>query len=85
MQIVYKFQLRIGNSVQRFDLPVEAKPLHVAMQDGKLQMWVLLDPTTMTIKRRFVVYGTGQYILPPHARHVGTVLDDMYVWHVFEA
>lgn len=94
---MWKFDLTPGLSVAggyvelkaRFDRGEEAS--HVAMQDGKLMLWTKVHDCGDEETRKFVVRGTGDDIRSSRVapqfvtyRHVGTVLDGPYVWHVFE-
>jgi hypothetical protein len=47
--------------------------------------WILVRPNEPMVTRTFEVYGTGHTIASAGAlKHVGTVLVDQFVWHVFE-
>ncbi len=66
-------------------LPVGAQVIHFDMQRGKPTMWVLVDNSTSTVSRHFLVAGTG-YDLPDNVRHVSSCIDRELglVWHLFE-
>ncbi len=83
---IYKYLLRITDS-QKLTIPVGAKPMHVAMQDGLLYLWALVDPEKASSPLDVFIKGTGHPIDPIMAtthNFAGTVLtDDFFVWHVF--
>ena len=84
MRTIHKFRFPRPNA--DLDLPIAstAKPVHVAMQDYGLHMWVeLFTDHTVVTPRRFRVYGTGHDI-PCDAAYVGTAQDGPYMWHVYE-
>lgn len=66
-------------------MPGGSKVLHVAFQHRVLTLWALVEESAPTVIRRFAVVGTGHTALSPQqGSYVGTVLDDPFVWHVFE-
>lgn len=81
--VVFKFPLE--RMRERIQLPADAKPLKVAMQQGLPVMWVHLDPAAPKIERCFEVYGTG-HTIPDDAKltFVDTYFDGPFVFHVFE-
>lgn len=81
--VVYKFPFQENTST--FLMPINAKPLKVAMQHDKPVMWALLNAEEEVVERRFAIYGTGQPIhdAERHA-YVGTFFDGPFVLHVFE-
>lgn len=84
MNEVWKYRLRIvgGNTIE---MPRDATTLTVAMQDGHLTAWALVDPRAEREGRKFIVTGTGIPIeLSNGTQYIGTVQDGVFVWHVFE-
>lgn len=80
---IHKYPLPVPRC--SLELPAGAKILHVAMKDDRPCLWVLVDPTGPGETRRFLIYGTGTEIPDlQNKEYVATVLDDPYVWHVFE-
>ena len=67
-------------------LPPDAAVLTVQMQHGEPQMWVLLDPNAMCVRRTFVAYGTADDLPSSVYRehYCGTFERDGLVFHVFE-
>jgi hypothetical protein len=81
---VWKFTLDITD-VQEIAVPIGAEPLHVAMQDGVLCLWALVDPDCSHVLRPFYVTGTGNPApAPPVANYIGSVHQSPFVWHVWE-
>lgn len=64
------------------ELPVKARFLRFAMQNGTPTLWCEVMPLAPMITREFCVVGTGQTI-PVGAEWVGTCLDGAYVWHLY--
>jgi hypothetical protein len=56
---------------------------HVAMQNGWITLWVANHSDLPSRPCRFLVAGTGQ-VIPSDAAYLGTVMDGIFVWHVFE-
>lgn len=65
-------------------MPIGAKPLHVADQQGQLTMWALVEPSVDREVRVFDVFGTGHPISGEKYEFVGTSFAWPFVWHVFE-
>jgi len=81
---VFKYPLELHHAPQNPGLPIGAKVLHVAMQDGMICLWALIDVRQNSDNRMFVVYATGASV-ETCGEYVGTVQDPPFVWHVFEA
>lgn len=93
MDVIYKYVLPLRAPVRQhdFDWPVGAKVLHVgAQQEETVTLWVqekAEHPGHEGPKERrsFIVYGTGFPVDPEEVKeHVGSVLHEGFVWHVFE-
>lgn len=84
MKNILKYTLKIDDR-QTISMPVDAKPLTVAMQRGNLCLWVAADTQKPMTAFDVAVVGTGQPIPPSDLEYVGTAHDtDMgFVWHVF--
>lgn len=84
MKTVWKFPVSRA-SITRIDIPFDAKIALVGLDPatGGVAIWVQLEKTAEKETRRFRVYGTGQDI-EPDDRHVGSVIDRDFVWHVYE-
>ncbi len=85
MKTIWKFDLAGSNIPLR--VPKGAVPLGVAMQGDCPRIWMLVDSEAELEDRMFWVRGTGQPLDTNDAheiKHIGTVLDGPFIWHVFE-
>ncbi len=86
--VLYKYTLELGAEVQTLRIPgVRPKVRHVDVQNGKITLWIEVEPGDPSLESNFKVVTTGQ---PWNAKawfHVGTVLwaDGLFVWHVLQA
>ena len=82
MKTIYKYTIEL---IQNYpvQMPVNAKVLHVDIQNSMITLWALVDLSNSIEKRYFSVYGTGFEILKEGC-YIGTVKDGTFVWHVFE-
>lgn len=71
--LIHKYELDEG--VCTFQLPVSAKPIHVAEQRGKLCVWVEFEANDFArTEHTFEVVGTGVPFQKADFNHIGTVL-----------
>ncbi len=79
---IWKYPIPIGETVK---IEATCNPVHVDLDPatGAPCVWMLAVPGAPTVPRIFEVYGTGTPV-PDHARHVGSVRDGGFMWHVFE-
>lgn len=82
MKTIWKFELEQG--VQRLRVPEGATFLSAEMQHGQLCLWAIVDPTAKKVPRGVQVIGTGHPFFPEGLKYINTVIDGLYVWHVFE-
>ena len=85
---IWKYPLELTDE-QQFRMPVGAKPLSVATQNGQLCLWALVDPSPYAPKetRRFYLRGTGHPMDDAvDAAFIGTVMmhGGTLVFHVFD-
>jgi hypothetical protein len=85
---VFKYPVHIDDYFS-IDLPEGARVLHAEAQDGRPQLWALVDPeTNVTVTRRFRFAGTGHPITEPldKLRHVSTFSMEggRLIFHIFE-
>lgn len=78
---VWKYPL--SQVEQTVAIPDGARAVHAAMQNDSPTLWFELDPTSAPVDRKFVVVGTG-WPLPAEGEHRGSLLDGMFVWHIYE-
>lgn len=84
MSVVWKFPV-LSTGPMEIDVP---HPGYVRLvgrdpATGLIAFWAEVDPTAPKRARRFQVVGTGHPV-PGDAIHVGSVIMDMLVWHLFE-
>ena len=68
-------------------VPSGAQIVHVGLQHDKIKLWIMHEfnqSDTVPHTRQFIVVGTGWPIDQTNPRHVGTVTDGMFIWHVLE-
>ena len=81
---VWKFEVSPATRIQ---IPEDAQVLSAKFQNGRICIWVLVDPDAPIVKREFEVYGTGHPIQDADdLRFIDTVLVDngQLIYHVFE-
>lgn len=87
MRTVWKFPISPAGNLACFDLalPSSAKPVLVASQMGKTNIWFEVETDTPTIRRVFQVVPTGAAIAHG-AQHVQSFMTNngAFVWHVYE-
>lgn len=87
---VLKFPLTICDRVQSVAMPKGSTIVNVGMQlHGPIMtpmLWVELSAMELMMEmREFVIYGTGhKFIKAYFQKHVGTVMDGQFVWHIYE-
>lgn len=85
---IYKYPLSLSVIQQDIDLPLASEILSVQLQDGKLQLWALVNEDQKTTeKRRICIFNTGEPA-KKCSKFLGTVQlregEDAWVAHVFE-
>lgn len=90
MRAVWKFPIdvsTVGGTVSpEITMPAGAKIVHVAQQrvGDVVTLWAEVNPDARVRETRyFAIIGTGHPI-PDGYEHVGTWLDDPFVWHLYE-
>ena len=84
--VVYKYPLKITDEQWVKTGGKNARPLSVGEQDGRLVMWVALEPDADNDERELFVriIGTGNPAGPIDGQFIGTVqMKNGLVWHVF--
>lgn len=82
-QTIWKFPLELTD-VNRVTMPAQSHILHVGMQGETLCLWALVAPEASKVTRVIAIRGTGHPCNIEHTRHVGSVFDRQFVWHVFD-
>lgn len=83
---VFKYPIPIEDHFE-IEMPGGATILHIDMQHGEPQMWVLVSPDAPLFKRKFRFAGAGHPIdSSSKPIHVGTfkMRGDALIFHVFE-
>lgn len=85
MKTVYKYSIPINEQTFRLDLPGGAKILSAQLQNGKPQLWALVNTEMPAISRQFYWVGTGNPIDESGLTYVSTFLlnQDTKVIHLF--
>lgn len=90
MKRILKYHLELNDRVQLIPKYPHSQIVLVAVQNGRITLWVECDPDEFhsrteleVITRGFLVYGTG-HAIPDRNKHVGSVLLGDFVWHVYE-
>ena len=84
---IYKYKSTSTAEEQKLQLPFDARILDVQIQNGRLCLWAIVDPSKDNLMRTFRVFGTGwdlPYRFVNRYVHLKTVQDGGFVWHVFE-
>lgn len=86
MKRIYKYVLDRKHAHSRVDMPEGAHILTVQEQYGAITLWAVVDPDAPTVRRRFVIVGTGEAMPDGTAWYIATVQLDggSLVCHVFE-
>ncbi len=86
MITIHKHELK-PTHYQEIELQIGCIILDLQNQDGHIEMWVMVDTDAKKIKRKFLVYGTGEDLyhgtLFP-LTHLKTIQVQPFVWHIFE-
>lgn len=86
---IFKYELD-ELDVKEIEMPQGAEILCVQTQRQTPCIWALVDPESVTVKRKFEIYGTGEKITENTKttvrKYIGTyqVGEGYLVWHVFE-
>jgi len=85
MKVIWKWALPIQDVVV-IDMPVDAQPLTVQVQNGGPQLWAMVDPDVEWGSRTLRIYGTGHPIHEAPGQYIGTFqfANGALVFHVFD-
>ena len=88
MKKVFKYDVSIDD-YQTIEMPKDSEILKAGVQNGKMVLWVLVDPEDDKEQRRFRLTGTGHKITDDEAgklHYIGTFLlyGGSLVFHLFE-
>jgi hypothetical protein len=86
---IWKFPLQL-QAEQTIHAPENIAALHLAMQNGTLCLWCMVDHNAPMIEHKLMIRGTGNPLgfdpsIEGGVAYVGSVLmnEGAYVWHVF--
>lgn len=84
MQTIWKYPLKLVDR-QTIEMPQGARILTAQYQEKVLCVWAEVDTIKHREKREILIQGTGPPLNSVFAnRYIGTVQDDLFVWHVYE-
>lgn len=85
MRTIWKFPLG-PDQPTIVSVPVDAKVVLVGIDpaSGRRAVWIELDDEQTMRDRAFKIHGTGGRISVGW-QHVGSLIDGIYVWHIYEA
>lgn len=83
-RVVWKWPVVVGGFTA-IQVPVDAPVALVAIDplSGRPAVWIEQEVAAERVERKFRIYGTGEPITVDD-RHVGSVVDRGFVWHVYE-
>jgi len=81
MPVVHKVHIPVQDEVN-IVMPADAKVVMVGDQDDLIAVWFEHDNGPLTT-RTIYIHGTGHPI-PAGRKHIGSVQQRVYVWHLYE-
>lgn len=84
-RIIYKYPITLADLVD-VSMPEGAYVLTAQIQGEQLCLWAIVNPDPEVPKfiRQFEIIGTGNPFTEAPRRHIATVQQGRWVWHVFE-
>ncbi|KKL56065.1 hypothetical protein LCGC14_2249180 [marine sediment metagenome] len=84
-KVIWKYNIPV-EGYYSIEMPFGAEILSFQLQYGLPTIWVLVEPTSEKVERRFRLVGTGHYIEESGLKYIGTIkmLNDKLVYHLFE-
>lgn len=83
-RVIYKYSIKPLASLVDVQMPFGAHILTAQMQGDVLCLWAMVNPEAVTVSRHIEIIGTGNPFTESHRRHIATVQDGPWVWHVFD-
>ncbi len=82
MKKIFKYDISDFSAM----MPDDMEFLHAGTDpEGKMCIWAIVNPQATLRKREFFIFPTG-WAMPTRAmRHLGTVVNNQFVWHIFIA
>ena len=56
---------------------------HVGMSGGNISIWAFVDVESPPEDKQFLIVPTGGEV-PEHGKYLGTVHQNVFVWHIFQ-
>lgn len=88
MRAVWKFGVRIEAAHTVFEMPRDARLVHVApltpRGDEIVLLWFEVDLDAPRDIRTFRIFGTGDPAIRDDYQYCGTTQQARWVWHVYE-
>lgn len=86
MTTIWKYLINITDGDQKITTPACAKLIHIGQHNEQIGLWFEVDSNEETVVDNiFRIFGTGHWIKKgPKGRHVGTVIMEPFVWHVYQ-
>lgn len=83
MKTIYKYPIKITDE-QIINMPIGANIISIQMQNKIATIWAIVSTKEILTSVKIRVFGTGEEIpVGSVLRHVGSVQDRGYVWHIF--
>lgn len=79
-RVIFKYQM---SEKDILSIPREHQFLKVDMQGGRITFWCSVKLDSETIDVPISVIGTGREFEGDLPRHLGTVFEGPFVWHIF--
>jgi len=87
MKRIWKYEINLSEREKTFTMPRGARIVHIDSQvPDVITFWAIVDVfVNMELEdREFGIMATGRDIPDEYSYYWGTVLDNKYVWHLFE-
>lgn len=80
--VIWKYEIKAANT--DISIPPTAEVLTAGYDQGRLYVWVLLDPDAPRVTRRLILTGTGVRFKNKFVKHIATFRGGEYVSHLLE-
>ena len=92
--VIWKYHLQpdLSRNITTIEIPIQHVILSVGQQDNEIMLWIMVDPESPLMQKRFFIIGTGHEMSAGQSKlifdkFIGTVhlYDGKLVLHIFEA
>lgn len=83
MNTIHKYQIRKVEDKVLIQTHRVVRWLDVQMQHDLITLWAVVDPDSEIEPREIYIRGTGHPMLGIEGRHLGSVQDRAFIWHLF--